>query len=228
MHSLALILAVVTQTLAPATQPPPDPVGSGALAAAPRDERPSEKTPTTRPAPVEIYGESDRRPTFGGWTMQVERSWWGVDGRSMQGRLSMPGTELANPLADELWRFTMRGGGWGVQVGARRDGPLGTRLSTSVGARRDPSPTHFLTNATGGPGPWLGPMQPAGNFSAQPTFWDMRVRIERPFKTGPLDLTVFAEGFGSVATGDRRSALPAGAARTLSGRAVRGGVNVGF
>lgn len=121
---------------------------------------------------------------------------------------------------------------WSTGVSFEAEGPLGVRLRGETTARRQTGHTTLLDDITGtrplGASGWGSLYDPSGSA----TSWPVRLGLERTFRVGGADVTLFGEGFKTFQRDTASDAVPtiAGAAqRSLrTGSAARVGVKIGF
>jgi hypothetical protein len=122
---------------------------------------------------------------------------------------------------------------WTLGVTATRPGPWGTLFTGTVQSRRQVGPSTLLTDVTGmtvsSPASWSLLFDP----SKSSIVWDARLRLERAFTVGQVDLTVFGEAYRSFQRDSGADALASplsqpGKTSLRTGSAGRVGLKVGF
>lgn len=175
-----------------------------------------------------VAGSRTRGPDTGNrWQIRGTGLWISTGGApgSGGGLTRAPGL-LANPVLP-----SDNEQGWTAGVRASRAGPWGTLFTGAARVRRQANATTLLSDVT--ETAWTG--GGAWSLLADPTrtaaIWDLRLGVERSFGVGAASITLFGEVYGSLQPRIDGGALPAGAAgpgAARSGKAVRGGVRIGF
>lgn len=120
---------------------------------------------------------------------------------------------------------------WAVGASISRPGPWGTLLTGSASARRVSGATTLLSDVTGvpalGSGMWSALFDPSRTM-----VWDVRLGLQKQWKVGTTDLTLFGDAYRSFqggTTGNGLMPLPESATKGLrAGTAGRVGVKLGF